>query len=458
MALWRHPRARARYELHAISFSTFYQRYSTNPEIMTTKDYGMACINFKKAEWLKLFWYRNVFILTSAISPYPRQKGLFMKIASILVEGRIHSTGGGQSFAANRIAFLYAIEGASYNCELVRKRYRPSSYTTFVPYRTEKLVTVTGQVHAFAGSSPGSPLSPTAPVSIGEAGGRTTPAGTAGGSLISVPNSGAASAIAVGIECGSAPGCVDSVASSGGADQLIKTFLEKRQHQQAQRLQRKQFVGGVSAGEAAPPVVTAHADGVLSHQGDARDSVDAPIGESPHKKLRTSTDIAPFVPGKVATGQPMNVNMFYHNLNQCEQGDPTSSDAEGVSVGFPSRCSYSDLSAMSGSTDMPYDGEASSVSSDISGDDRFGVETSVSTITTSCGDGVGKGVVHIIQQFHKPVIPEPKQKKLPKEPKPPKESKIPKPPKMSAKEVKRLAKEADDRKVAEMLLALAAPS
>lgn len=462
--LWCHPMSHKRYQAHILSFASFYQRYSTNLDIMSCKDYGMASIHNKNAEWRKLFWYRNVFILTSAISPYPRQKGLFMKIASILVEGRLHSTGGGQSFAANRIAFLYAIEGATFNCQMVRKRYRPPAHMAFVPYRTETMVTMTGKAISPSLSEPGI---------CSEHGGRDVLGSSPSGATVSVSTmSKYAASVSSGEVCGSyeptignlqeimkgtatVPVVVRTDTSSvspadSAADHMIKTFIQRRQHQQLQRLQRKQL-DAADTGTFGPSCDS-------EEYSRSQDSTDFSVadGEYPRKKFRAVAD-------GMSTEQPMSVNMFYHNLNQQCQLQSAGQGETSLPMQFSPfptvatsslSCrnnSFSDLSVMSassGSTDNPCDRdhELSSVTSEMSGDETF---------TQHCvGVGVGAQAVQIIQQFHKPVIPEAKQKKALKEPKPPKPPKQPKEPKISAKELKRLEKEADDHKVADMLLML----
>jgi len=65
-------------------------------------------------KWDTLFAFRNVMILAAAIKPSTRNKGLFSKLGCILAEDRIHSMGGGQSFAADRRGRIYDTEGSVY--------------------------------------------------------------------------------------------------------------------------------------------------------------------------------------------------------------------------------------------------------------------------------------------------------------------------------------------------------
>lgn len=131
--LWRHSDGPERYGTHLMTLETFKSTYRENIAFMQNKEYAMNTLDEDDEEWNRLCSYRNVFVLASAVSPYPRQKGLFLKIAAILVEGRIHTTGGGQSFLTNRISFLYTMDGTKFNCMMSRRRNKGYVNSTPIP-------------------------------------------------------------------------------------------------------------------------------------------------------------------------------------------------------------------------------------------------------------------------------------------------------------------------------------
>jgi len=60
--------------------------------------------------WETLCQFRNVLRLVLQINADRRSKGVLIRVAAILAEGRIYSTGGGQSLQTNRRLCIYDVE------------------------------------------------------------------------------------------------------------------------------------------------------------------------------------------------------------------------------------------------------------------------------------------------------------------------------------------------------------
>ena len=104
--LWRNEKSKIRYEQYAIPFARFKKMYD--------EDVNFPHNRINNDSWDLLFSFRNVLILASAIKPTYRNKGLFIKIGSVLSENRVHALGGGQSYAADRRGYIYDREGVLY--------------------------------------------------------------------------------------------------------------------------------------------------------------------------------------------------------------------------------------------------------------------------------------------------------------------------------------------------------
>jgi hypothetical protein len=104
--LYRHDSCLSYYKSKRISLEVFKDKY----ECLNLKklyDKGKKNVKAKLVDyWEDLFKFRNVSILVAAIKIKPNQTDL-VKVASLLAEGRIHSLGGGQSFAATRRCYIY---------------------------------------------------------------------------------------------------------------------------------------------------------------------------------------------------------------------------------------------------------------------------------------------------------------------------------------------------------------
>lgn len=98
---WRHPFAKKRFLNAVKSLDEFRALYESDEKFCKER----------MDNWSTLFQFRNVMILAAALKPTFRNKGTFTKLACILAEDRIHSTGGGQSFAADRRGYIYEQEG-----------------------------------------------------------------------------------------------------------------------------------------------------------------------------------------------------------------------------------------------------------------------------------------------------------------------------------------------------------
>jgi len=105
---WRHPAAYKRYQDEIVSFDDFQREYAHDPSF-TQKNLEAGGTRIDR--WEQLFKFRNVLVLAMAVKPIKRNKGTFTKVACILAEGRVHSTGGGQSFASDRRSYIYNNEG-----------------------------------------------------------------------------------------------------------------------------------------------------------------------------------------------------------------------------------------------------------------------------------------------------------------------------------------------------------
>ena len=129
---WRHENSSKRYKAHVRSIEDFQSSYE--------KD--VAFPRERMDKWETLFNFRNVMILAAAIKPSLRNKGLFSKLGCILAEDRIHSMGGGQSFAADRRGRIYDTEGSVYAAApLVLYNKVDFQFEQFVPLvKQEKLV------------------------------------------------------------------------------------------------------------------------------------------------------------------------------------------------------------------------------------------------------------------------------------------------------------------------------
>lgn len=99
---WRHEGACLRYGNHLRSKAEFLALYENDP----------AFPRERMDSWDTLLGFRNVMLLAAAIKPSLRNKGLFTRLGCILAEDRIHTMGGGQSFAADRRGYIYDTEGS----------------------------------------------------------------------------------------------------------------------------------------------------------------------------------------------------------------------------------------------------------------------------------------------------------------------------------------------------------
>lgn len=106
IVFWRNPGSYYRYKEFIVSMQGFRKAYESDN--CFPKD------RFHADNWESLFGFRNVVLLSAAIKPSLHNKGLFMKIGSILAEGRIYIAGGRSSFAAERRALIAEKEGILY--------------------------------------------------------------------------------------------------------------------------------------------------------------------------------------------------------------------------------------------------------------------------------------------------------------------------------------------------------
>jgi len=104
---WRHPLSIHRYADKIIAYDAFHEAYKRDSLFI---GHNLEKTGSRMDKWKLLFQYRNVLMLAVAVKPQKRNKNMFSKVASILAEGRVHTTGGGQSFASDRRNAIYMRE------------------------------------------------------------------------------------------------------------------------------------------------------------------------------------------------------------------------------------------------------------------------------------------------------------------------------------------------------------
>jgi hypothetical protein len=101
---WRHEGSYERYKHYYQSLEDFQFNY----------EHDVCFPRDRMDKWETLHCFRNVMLLAAAVKPSMRNKGLFTKLGCILAEDRIHTMGGGQSFAADRRGYIYDKEGNAF--------------------------------------------------------------------------------------------------------------------------------------------------------------------------------------------------------------------------------------------------------------------------------------------------------------------------------------------------------
>jgi len=113
--LWTLDKEQKRYKDKIITMEQFVQQYLHNPKVEASK--------MTEKEWEELFQFRNVLTLANAVCPFKGQKGLLCRVAGILADGKIPSTGGGQSKAVTRKQQVYEFEGHVFVKSSKRRRF-----------------------------------------------------------------------------------------------------------------------------------------------------------------------------------------------------------------------------------------------------------------------------------------------------------------------------------------------
>lgn len=100
---WRHSSSFNRYRGHITPAAGFPSLCLRIPDFNTCNIEKSA----KADRWVNMFRYRNVLVLGLAVAPGKRNQGFLMTACTILAEGRVHTTGGGQSSSADRRLSIY---------------------------------------------------------------------------------------------------------------------------------------------------------------------------------------------------------------------------------------------------------------------------------------------------------------------------------------------------------------